>query len=250
MIRPLPILLFLLLVAAGNIRATDAQAAGDQILAGVRARFPADPVTIRGTLDAARGGQTPRLTLRFTLEAEWGAPTSSVCYTLFDAFGTERERLTVRRSPSGLTELQYAAGAPLMPAPLPDPSDTVRDLDVAWMDLTLDALWWSGAQVVDLKPVRGRLCHVIDVPAPASAITAGIGDARLWVDREFGMLLQAETRDRQGNVLRGLYVRSFKKRADRWMIKDMDLENRRSGARVRLSVESVTGLPDLDDTAP
>ena len=62
---------------------------------------------------------------------------------------------------------------------------------------------------------------------------------RLWIDEELRMLLQAEGLDAEGDVVRKLWIKSFKKVDDRWMIKDMEVQRYPIRHRTRLSIKEI-----------
>jgi hypothetical protein len=66
---------------------------------------------------------------------------------------------------------------------------------------------------------------------------------RLWIEEKIRVLLQAEGYDAQGEAVRRLWVQSCKKINDRWMIKDMEIQQYPEIHRTRLTVRDVKPQP-------
>ena len=136
-----------------------------------------------------------------------------------------------------------------MEGPTPDLFDSIQGSDVCWVDLALSFLWWDGAQVVGSERVLNRDCHVVDIPAPADlavrAVPAGGRCAwvRVWIDKEMKMLFQAEGLDASRVPLRRLWVRSFKRFDQRWMIKDMEVQQFSGDHRTKLQIHDIAAKP-------
>ena len=238
--KPLGVITVVLCVA-GSVTAESLQPIpdADRILAGVVARLPAETLLIDGTLTVRRPRGVPVNELGFQLRADWGGTPSSVTYTIYDGMGDERERLSVSRSSDGIPRFEYATGTPSVSAPCPDLYGPIQGSDVSWMDLTLSFLWWRGGRLAGEEPIRGRACYVVDVPAPGVE-AAPYRRARLWIDRELLMLLQAEAFDAQDRPVRRLWVKSFKKINDRWMIKDMEVQSYPAVHRTKVRIYNVS----------
>jgi hypothetical protein len=156
--------------------------------------------------------------------------------------------MTVRRAAGGAPGFVYAIGDPPAPAKTPGLFDSVQGTDVSWTDLSLSFLWWRNGSVVATNDVRGRRCYVVEAPAPPSAAretapgeTAPYRSVRLWIDAEIRMLLQAEGLNASGRTVRRLWVKSFRKVNDTWMIKDLEVQEANSGRRTKLVVLEVNG---------
>ena len=107
------------------------------------------------------------------------------------------------------------------------------------MHLTLSFRWWPGGRVTGEEDIRGRPCHVVEVPAPAGP-PGQYAAVRLWIDGQLHMLLQAEGLDAGGKQVRILWVKSFKKINDRWMLKDLEIQSSPLH-RTKLVVREVNG---------
>jgi hypothetical protein len=212
------------------------------ILDAVVRRLPSEPLHVEGNLLVRQRRGRVVAELAFALHAEWGAVPSRASYTLYDAFGEPLERLTVTRPADGRGNFAYARGNPLRARPAPDLYAPIRTTDIGWIDLSLSYLWWPRAVAVGVDEVKGRPCHVIDVSRDRSAPAApgAYARVRLWIDAEFLMMLRAEGFDGDGKTVRRMWVKSFKKIDERWMIKDMEVERGSGRTRTKLTVRSVT----------
>jgi hypothetical protein len=81
---------------------------------------------------------------------------------------------------------------------------------------------------------------VVEV-SPPDAARSPYARVRLWIAQKVHMVLQAEGLDAQGAVIRRLWVKSFMKVDDRWMIKTMEIESAPFDHRARLSIREVDG---------
>jgi hypothetical protein len=79
---------------------------------------------------------------------------------------------------------------------------------------------------------------VLELPAPKTHAPRCTG-IRLWVAEKIAMLLRAEELDANGKPARRLSIKSFKKIDDQWMIKDLVVEDVRTGDRTLLRVDGV-----------
>jgi hypothetical protein len=227
---------------------------GPQLLADVVARLPREPLQVQGDMIVRRQRGVVERSFKFDMSLQWGAQPAVAIYTIRDAFGNPLEQMTVRRASGQPPAFEYAAGNPPTAAVLPGLFDAVQETDISWTDLALSFLWWPGGSVIATNEVRGRRCYVVEVPVPAGldrpagAAPAAGGRAatpyrsvRLWVDAEIRMLLQAEGLDEEGRTLRRLWVKSFKKVNDTWMIKDLEVQQVDTGHRTKLVILDVNG---------
>ena len=243
--RILPIAVLIGCAAISLAPAQTNRPSAQDLLDAVVARLPADPLRMTGDLIVRKRHGIVVRQLGFELSVNWGKQPAVATYTVRDAFGSDLEQLTITREPGKEPRFQYSAGSPLQPRSLPDLYAPIQGSDISWMDLALSFLWWKGGAVARGDEVLGRPCHVVEVPAPTSGAQAGAlyGRARLWVDKELNMLLQAEGVGTDGRVIRRLWVKSFKKIDDRWMIKDLEVQQFPSLHRTKLTISDVKEVP-------
>lgn len=219
----------------------------DQLLENVVAQLPREPLTITGALKVRKRRGIVIRELKFEMFINWGIEPSLARYTIRDASGRNLEQMTVIRSKGRSPGFAYASGSPLLPADPPDLFESIQGTDISWMDLTLSFLWWKGGTVVGTDEIRGRQCYIVEVTAPSRESAADLNDAdkryskaRLWIDKKLHMLLQVQGYDSSGEVIRRLWIKSFKKIDDRWMIKDMEIQVFPGVHRTRLRVSEVS----------
>ncbi|MGQ9661722.1 MAG: outer membrane lipoprotein-sorting protein [Kiritimatiellia bacterium] len=224
------------------------------LLDAVLANLPREPLMIRG--DAIVRRQKGLVVTQFAFEMllQWGAEPVEARYTLFDPLGRTLEQLTISRPRGQSPRFVYARGDPLVPADLPDLYSAVQGSDFSWMDLSLSFLWWPEGTVIGKEEVRGRECYLVELNNPedssagsnqeqARVVRPGYVRVVLWVDCQFAMLLQAEGYDAAGKPVRCLWVKSLKKVEERWMVKDMEVQQFPPVHRTRLYVRDVEPVP-------
>jgi hypothetical protein len=223
--------------AAAEQKPTDA----DRILQETLSILPVEPLRVTGELITRKRHGVVLGRLQFEMFLHWGATPSLARYTLRDALGRNLEQLTVTRPLGEDARFEYAAGETLTNAPLPDLFLPIRDTDVSWMDLALSFLWWKGGTLKGSERVLDRDCLVLDVPAPpdpaATPVPTRYASVRLWIEKESRMLFRAEGSNSEGQVVRWLWVRSFKKFGDRWLIKDMEIQQADGAQRTKLQIQ-------------
>lgn len=210
----------------------------EELLADVAARLPREQLEIDGSLSTRRRHGMDLQEREFTLHMHLAADPPMSRYTIRDAFGRELEELTIRRPSGTAPEFRYRRGSMQEEAHPPSLGATIPGTALTWMDLTLDFLWWRNGTVSGTDTVKGRACYRVDLPVP-EGVNAQYARVRLWVDREMRMLLQAEGYNAEGRPLRTLWVRSFKRIDERWMIRDMEIHDHLSALRTRLRIREV-----------
>lgn len=214
-----------------------------QLLEGVRAQLPHDPVTITGELTVRKRKGTVTATLGFEMFLNLGIDPATARYTIRDAFGTELEQLTVTRQTGQEPRFEYTVGSQLSASNLPSLFKPIQNTDIGWMDLTLSFLWWPEGALIRTEERRSRPCFVVKLLCPASygrrEVDGQYSKVLLWIDEKLYIVLQAEAYDSDEKLVRRLWVKSFKKINDRWMIKDMEVESFPSTHRTRLRVREV-----------
>ncbi|OGV64176.1 MAG: hypothetical protein A2283_10125 [Lentisphaerae bacterium RIFOXYA12_FULL_48_11] len=212
--------------------------AGSQLLEDMRGQLPREPIVINGSLEVRKRKGVVTRTLNIEMRLDLGHSPAMAKYILRDALGKDLEQMTVIRSSAGSARFEYAAGNPLVPAKVPDLYKPFQDTDVSWMELTLSFLWWPGGKTLKAETLRGQSCFIVEVDAPPGE-TGQYKKVRLWIDEKLHMVLQAEGYDAGGELVRRLFMKSFKKIEDRWMVKDMDIQCFPSEHRTNLRVETM-----------
>jgi hypothetical protein len=164
-------------------------------------------------------------------------------YVILDRFGTEQERLQVRWPPAGPPEWTRHTGG--VAGPVAGADRRVAGLDLYWTDLSLSFLWWPDAEWIGSERVRGRFCHVLELPAPEGD-DGPYSRVRLWVDPEARLLLQADGFDHDDRHVRRLQVTSLRKIDEIWMVQNLDLFHPATRERVTLRVREVERVADTE----
>jgi hypothetical protein len=209
------------------------------LLDPVIAALPDIPLVIQGDLQRLDERGRVEQTFRVEMVLDWKAEIATARYTIRDAFGAPLEYLAITWNDPARPDYTYLAGDPLRSAPLPPLHQAIQDTDVTWLDLSLSFLWWPGGKKTGEEKVRGRLCDIIELPAPAGEAER-FDHMRLWVDGKIGIVLRAEGYGREGERLRRMDVKSFKKIDGRWVIKDLEFMRYPEKTKTLLRVRDVT----------
>lgn len=214
---------------------------GISILESVVAGLPAERLDISGDLLVRKKRGVEVRELKFDMMLDWGAVPPEARYTILDGFGSALEQFSVARPNDVEPVIHFATGPDLTPTNAPPAFSSVLDTDFTWTDLALSFLWWDGGKRVGEESVKGRDCYMIDVPVPADIRSQDprYDHVRLWIDKEIRMLLMAEGRGADEEPLRRMWVRSFKKVNQRWMIKDMEIQSYPTDQRTKLTIREV-----------
>ena len=218
-----------------------------RLLDDVVARLPEEILVIEGVAtvrqrEGMRRGMV-EAEFRFTIDLDLGADIPRAVYSFFSMSGDPLEQMEVAHLVASNPQLLYRKGAGLEPAEAPPIDNFVRGSDLTWRDLSLAFLWWRNGTFAGHDRLRGRNCTVVEL-RPPQALEDRDEFVRLWIDDESLMLLQAETLV-DGKAVRRLWVRSVKQIADRWMLKDLEVESFPGRRRTRMTVEEVSAPGQL-----
>jgi hypothetical protein len=140
--------------------------------------------------------------------------------------GAAARRLLVQNGPqsavwqSGETGGPIEAGTAALFTPLAGTGLTAFDLQMPF-------LYWNDYVFEGLAPVRGRPAHVF-LLYPPEAIAAqrpDLAGVRVYLDTQFGALVQAEQIGEGERVLKSMTVLDLKKVDGQWMVKTVDLRD-------------------------
>jgi len=225
-------------------------AEANPLLAGVISVLPDIPLVVNGDLLKKGADGKVVTTYRVEMVLDWKADIPTARYTIRDAFGTSLEHLAITWAVEGEPEYRYFTGSPLSAAILPPLNQAILDTDITWLDLSLSFLWWQGGEVQGSEKVRGRLCNIVDVPAPENQV-ADFDGVRLWIESKIGIVLRAEGYRDDGELIRRMDVKSFKKIGKHWVIKDIEFQSFPGKTKTSLLVRDVIererfDLPERD----
>ena len=208
-----------------------------EVLAGILARLPVEPITLNGQLTVRRQRGLVLREVPFSIRLAWGDIPARAEYRLADTFGRTVEGLTVVLHTNGAPELSWHAAGSAVTNPPPALTDFVQNTDITWMDLSLAFLWWHDARLAGEAPFRGSLCDQV-LATPPEPIP-GCAAMRLWVDRRLRFLRQVEQIDESGAAVRRMWVSSVGKTGDRWMIRNMEVERPGSLQRTKIHIDDL-----------
>jgi hypothetical protein len=238
--RILFLLLLLTAISPARLRAEDVPVlpAADSILAGVIGALPDIPLLVNADLQSrTKDGKLERR-MNVEMLLDWQMDPPGARYTLRDTFGATLNHLALSWPTGGPAEYRFFTGNPLQAAALPNLAEPIEGTDIAWMDLSLAFLWWPGGITRGEEEVKGRMCYVMDIPAPAE-VFSGCSGVRVWIDPRINILLRAEAYGLDDQRQRRLEVKSFRKINDRWFIKDIEIQSYPSRHKTILRVRDV-----------
>lgn len=224
------------LVSMWNIQYPEAE----ELISQVLATMPTARIQLEGELRSkSRGGDyQPVAAVRMVLNAT--GDSGSASYAVSDFFGAQQETLDVRRLTGAVTH-EYRAGTNLELQKFPGLGEKIRDTELTWADLTLSFLWWKGGKTLGRDKARGRSCYVIELQAPQD-ITGPVRSVKLWIDPKIGMLLRADSFAANGELIRSLSVKKFRKIDNIWMVSDIGVLAYPDKAGASLLIHTVTPL--------
>jgi hypothetical protein len=212
-----------------------APSSGEELLAQCVARMPAERVLLSGRLNMRKAYGVSLRMFDFSVEADLGADPQRFRYDLSDG-GTNLLSVTAVRDPESGLVLSRADGGPA-----PAPADAVLGTDLSWFDVGVDFVWWRDPVLAGTARLKGRTCDLLDVTPPKP--TKECAKARLWIDRDQKVVMQAVQLDAWGRERRKLWIRTTQKVEGRWVFKDLEVETTGTGHRTRLHFEDVS-FPD------
>ncbi len=212
-----------------------APSSGEELLAQCAARMPAERILLSGRLNMRKTYGVSLLAFDFSVEADLGAAPPRFRYDLSD-HGTNLLSVTAVRDPVRGLVLSRADGGPA-----PAPSDAVLGTDLSWFDVGVDFVWWRDPVLVGTDRLKGRTCDLLEVTPPEP--TQDCAKARLWIDRDQKVVIQAVQLDVWGRERRKLWIAGTKKVNGRWVFKDLEVETTGTIHRTRLHFDDIS-FPD------
>jgi len=189
----------------------------DDILAYVRTKLPADPIKLTGTLKVRTKKGFTKTNLPVEMNLNWGAARPTASYRI----GTESLKIVWNNDQPSYTFSDDQN----------TPTSEILDTGITWADLSFSVLWWKNSELVDEEKKMNIPSYVVNVPVPDSPNTM-----RLWIWKERGMLVEAQTLDANGHEIRRMKIRSTKKMDGMWVAKDIEIRDKASGKKTTLQV--------------
>lgn len=196
----------------------------EELLDTVTASLPSVPVLVKAQIQSRNAGGEVERSFVADMRLDWHGRPPSAKYTIRDAFGDTLEGLNIVWPQAGSREFRYFKGDPPVAAKRGNLYGAIQGTDIGWMDLSLSYLWWRGGRTVGAETIKGRHCYIVDLRAPAEQAGEYAG-VRLWIDPQIRILLQAAAYDAQGQLVKMLEVKSFKKIRGVWIIQNLDVQS-------------------------
>ncbi|HEY5621146.1 MAG TPA: outer membrane lipoprotein-sorting protein [Pontiella sp.] len=193
---------------------------GDEVLAFVRAKLPTDPIRLTGSLRVRTKNGYTRTNLPVVMELNWGREPATATYRI------EQETLNI--------EWRDEVPAYTFSNEKNTPTSDILGTGITWADLSFSVLWWTDSKLIGEDQKINRDCYVVEVPVPDSDHIM-----RLWIEKQMGLLLEAETFDSKKQLLRRLKIRSIKKMDGLWVAKDIEIRDRTNGSTTSLQISDL-----------
>ncbi len=185
---------------------------------------------MRGTLRMrARNGYTLNL-LPAAIDLCFGTPVPTAVYRI----GDETFRIEWHNG-----EPRYTFSHPAL-----QPDETITGTSISWNDISLAFLWWPNARRIGVTKKINRACHLLEIPVPGQPQIM-----RLWIDKNMGMLIEAQTLNDTGEILRTLKIKRIKKISEVWMVKTFEALDHTTGYRTFLRINDlkISSAPSEDN---
>jgi hypothetical protein len=208
--------------------------AAESLMEQVRLSMPEVPLELEASIRVldADGRSLKSVRAGALLTPAEGGRTA--CYTLYDAFGSRLEQMTVALGAEG-TQFAFTTGDPPRVAPLPDLFGPIEGTEISWMELSFSYFWWPNPRIVGAEKVANRWeCQIVEIDCPPE-YPGGWAHIRLWVVPAYNAVVRGEAW-RDGKAIKRFDVLSVKKLRQVYMIGDMEVRNLETGARARLKV--------------
>lgn len=206
-------LLALTLAFASIVRADDPPPSAQELLRSVRLAQSAQQWKLTGRIRTG-SKKTP-----FLLSLEKGA----IRYEFTD----NKDAVSLRLGEKSST-LEETKGGKTARVPSSRYSAPVHGTEISYEDLSLRFLYWSDANVLGGDMISAHRCWKVEA-RPAAANDSQYARVVLWIGREDGALMKAESYDASGRWVRRFTVTSVMKREGYWLLKQMRIERSSGG---------------------
>jgi outer membrane lipoprotein-sorting protein len=232
------------LLAVGVLRAQQetyptGPAAGRDLAAALRSMRPVQDTNWQGVLKISGSGHKT-VTVPVTCRTVTGDSTWSVTYTTAATNSLAAEKLEIIFSTNAAPQYLYArAAAPGdSPGELKPLTGAAADIPLGgsdfWLsDLGFEFYHWPDQNRLKGEMRRGKPCYVLECGNPHPG-PGGYSRVKVWIEKESGAPLQAETYGTDGNLFKEFELGSIQKVNGRYELKDMEIINDRTGSRTRL----------------
>lgn len=101
--------------------------------------------------------------------------------------------------------------------------EKIRDTDVTYEDLAMKFLYWPDARVIGDDRIMTSDCWKLEIH-PANKSETSFSKVVVWIAKEHGGLMKAESYGHDGRLVRRFIVRNVMKRDGAWFLKTMRIE--------------------------
>ena len=181
-----------------------------------------DERTVRGQLFGARNAAGP--VTRLTLPGQQGLAAES------------RWLIQSGAAPAGWA---WSAGV-TRELTAADTFQSIGGTDLTLFDLQMPFLYWPDYSYEGLAKVRGRPAHsfLLYPPVELAAQRPQLTGVRVFLDTQFGALVQAEMLGPKGVAEKSISLLDLKKVGEQWLVREIDLRNAVTRDKTRLTVKS------------
>ena len=151
--------------------------------------------------------------------------------------GAER-RLLVQNGPQSAVWSWPDAAGQVSPLGSPAMFDPLADTDLTAFDLQMPFIYWNDFVFEGVEPVRGRPAHVFLLypPADIALIKPELSGVRVYLDTQFGALVQAEQIGDSNQVLKSISVLDLKKVDDQWIVKTIEVRDEKTRNKTQFTI--------------
>ena len=217
----------------------EAELTGEDLMLNVRAHLPPMPLRLTGFVRTREGRRNVDRSL--VSELRFGRFPPEIRFQLADRFGAPLTSARISWPGQEPRFEQWDADE----NPLPDaaPGDELADTGLTWSDLSLDFLWWDGAEITGRERVKTRPAHVVVIPAPESR--PDLSAVQLWIDTNALFIVRAQLLGPDGERVKRIDVDSIVEvEDDMWMVKDLIIRDQINNRRMGIRFEDVEELPE------
>ena len=164
--------------------------------------------------------------------------------------GSDESRLLVQNGPESAVWSWPGVGgqiAALGSAALFTP---LAGTDLTAFDLQMPFLYWNDFVFEGVAPLRGRPAYVFLLypPVAIAAQKPELTGVRVYLDTQFGALVQAQQIGEGGRVLKSITVLDLKKTDGQWIVKTIDVRDETTRNKTQFSVTGAALSLDFSST--
>ncbi len=183
----------------------------------------------------------------------WGGrndrgPVSRV--VLHPGAGSNETRLLVQNGPDSAVWSWPGAGAQIAALGSAALFDPLAGTDLTAFDLQMPFLYWNDFVFEGVAPLRGRPAYVFLLypPAAIAAKKPELAGVRVYLDTQFGALVQARQIGEGDRVLKSITVLDLKKVDGQWIVKTIDVRDEATRNKTQFSVTGAALGLDFSNT--